>query len=334
MSASPSLILGPWSTNMFAPKWASIVPQDIPGWCDVEFDFVPITLTVGPGAQSLKNILFVDGDADYLTRELIALPIAGTTGTLNPQDLKIRLTDGDGQAITSDWVTMNDLNGPVGPAVIPLRKGSQPYVDIWNQGAATAVLVVGFKGVKRFPCDTKQPDVAMFVPQAKRFCKPWAKGITFREYEYFFEFVNGTLATAPPWAVNLQPQTPNREFQQFPLQTDNDASFLWRGTSGMIMSKGGPAPVPGEWFLRFFDAATVPLARQVPRPGLTPSIAGPGAEMVLSNGGGRMSPHLPELYIPRGGIVSVDIGLLTPATVSVQFSLRGVKVYGEETCRP
>ncbi len=327
-----TLPVRPWSTNMYAPKWASITPT-LPGWCDVEFDFVPITLTLAPGAKALKQFLPVDNDADYLTRELIALPIAGTTGTLNPQDLKFRLVDGDGQFITSDWVTLNDINGPVGPAVLPLRKGSQPYVDVWNQSAsATAVLIVGFKGMKRVACNTQQSDIPEFVPQSKRFCKPWLPGMWFEEYEYFFEFVNGTLATIPPWAMNLQPQTPNNEFQQFPLPIDNDAGFLWRGTSGMIMSKGGPAPVPGEWFLRFFDVSNVPLARQVPRPTLAPSIAGPGAELVLSNGGGRMSPHWPEILIPRGGAIAVDIALLTDATVSVQFSLRGVKVYGEAVC--
>jgi hypothetical protein len=331
MSAVPSFLVNPWSTNMYAPKWASITPQ-MPGWCDVEFDFDPITITVGPGVQSLKNQLLVDGEADYLAREIIALPIVGTTGTLNPQDLKIRLTDGDGQFITSDWCTLNDLNGPIGPAALPLRKGSQPYFDIWNQGAATAVLVVGFKGWKRVKCDAKQVDLPEFVPQSRRFCQPWAPQIRFEEYEYFFEFVNGVLATAPPWAMNLQPQTPNQVFQQIPLRTDEDASFLWRGTSGMIMSASSEQIV-GNWFLRFFDSGIVPLALQVPRPNLVPSLAGPAAELVLSNGGGRMSPQFSEVYIPRGGLALVDIGLLTSNAISVQFSLRGVKVYGEEACK-
>jgi hypothetical protein len=326
-----ALPVNPWSTNMYAPKWASITPQ-LPGWCDVEFDFNPVTITLAPGAQSLKNILKVDQDADYLTREIIALPIGGE-GTINPQDLKFRLIDGDGQYITSDWVTLNDINGPVGPAVLPLRRGSEPYVDVWNQSAnASAVVMIGFKGFKRSPCTTRQADIPAFTPQSKRFCKPWDSRIWFEEYEYFFEFVNGVLATAPPWAMNLQPQTPNGVFQKLPLRTDHDASFLWRGVSGMIMSKGGPAPIPGEWFLRFYDCGEVPLATEIKRPGLLPAIAGPDATMVLSNGGGRMSPHWPEVYIPRGGVVSVDIALLTPATVSVQFSLRGVKVYGEELC--
>ena len=247
---------------MYAPKWATITPQ-LPGWCDVEFDFDPLTLTIAPGQQLLKNELLVDGDADYLDREIVALPIAGTTGTLNPQDLKIRLTDGDAQFITSDWVTLNDINGPVGPAVLAFRKGSKPYFDIWNQSeTSTAVVVVGFKGWKRVKCDAKQADLPKFVPQSQRFCKPWAPGIRFEEYEYFFEFVNGTLATAPPWCVNLEPQTPNQQFNQFALRTDDDASFLWRGTSGMIMSLGGGVAIPGNWFLRFYDNALVPLARQ------------------------------------------------------------------------
>lgn len=332
MSTAPSFLTNPWSTNMYAPKWATVTPQ-LPGWCDIEFDFNPLTITVAPGTQSLKNRLLVDSDADYLAREIIAVPTPATTGTLNPQDVKVRLTDGDGQFITSDWVTLNDLNGPVGPSVLPFRKGSQPYFDIWNQsGTATAVIAVGFKGWKRVKCDAKQADLPKFRPQSEMFCKPWAPGIQFTEYEYFFEFSNGALATAPPWCSNLQPQTPNQQFAQFGLRTDDDAAFLWRGVSGPIMSKGAPVAIPQNFFLRFLDTALVPLARQVPRPGLLPSLAGPGAELVLSNGGGRTAPWFPEVYIPRGAVVFADIGLLTPNTASEGFSLRGVKVYGEDSC--
>ena len=47
-----------------------------------------------------------------------------------------------------------------------------------------------------------------------------------------------------------------------------------------------------------------------------------------------MAPHWPEILIKRGGVVQADILLQTPATglSSVQFSLRGFKVYDLGAC--
>lgn len=452
MSAQAPSLLNRWSNNLYAPSWAAVTPQ-IPGFCDVDFDYSMgnagdffYTVTLGPSGSgtefALKQPCNIDSDADYLTREMYVAPLAGSTvgasGAINPSDLKIRVRDGDGNAITSDWVTANDLCGPLGPCALPFRKGSNVTIDLWNQGDGTLVVQVGFKGFKRFACTEQQGQIPPFIPQRERFCKEW-RGVRFEEYEYFFEFTNGggatfasldidseagqilftsriagtagnavtvaivagagasptiavagnaitftqnaasdgsqqqfldllsgspaasalvtgvglnnpaaamplaaaapltggTNSTVAPWVTNLQPQSPGQIFAKFALPTDNDADFLWRGTTGMIMTVTGPiAPVPDAWFLLFYDRDQVPLANVVPHPGILPTPSGPSAEMLISNGGGRMAPHWPELFIPRGATVPVDILLQTPSAglSSVQFSLRGFKVYNEADC--
>lgn len=331
-------ILSPWqSGNLFAPAWQGVTPL-LKGWCDVDFDFTPIQVAVAPGSFALKNQLPVDTDADYLSREIFVAPIAGTTGDpitgiVNPSDLKIRITDGDGNAITSDWITANDLNGPVGPVPLPLRKGSIPLIDFWNQGTGTLIVQCGVKGFKRFKCSNEQGVIPPFYPASLRYCKPW-RGVRFEDYEYPFAFSNGTSPFYPPWVTNLQPSSPNSVFQKFPLPIDNDADFLWRGLTGMIMTQG-PSPVaqlPNEFMLLFYDNEQVPLARAVPRFGFTPAIAGPPAELVLSNGGGRMAPFFSEIFIPRGSNVYCDVVLQTNPGEVAMFSLRGVKVYDEGAC--
>jgi hypothetical protein len=332
MSTLPQTLISPWRGNPYAPIWAGVTPV-IPGYCDVEFDCDPMTVTIAAGQFSYKNQILIDDDADYLAREIFAMPIAGSTpgvsDTINPQDLKIRIVDGDGNFITSDWVTANDLCMPVGPSCLPLRKGCIVYVDLWNQGDATLIVQMGFKGFKRFPCNNEQGPIPKFRVLSDLYCKQWA-GARFEEYEFFFEFSNGASAFFPPWSKNLQPITPNGIFRQIPLSIDNDADFLLRGVTGMFMSTDGPTNVLEQFFLRFYNPVIVAMANEVPRLGSVPTPAGPGAEIVLSNGGGRMVPVFPEILIPRGSNFNVDIAL--QATDTVQFSLRGLKVYQGEVC--
>lgn len=326
-------LLNPWSGNLYAPVWAPVTPQ-VPGCCDVDFDFDPLNVTLNPGQTSYKNPLVVDDDADYLAREIFIAPIAGSTtgesGAINPQDLKIRITDGDGNFITSDWITANDLCQPVGAAPLPLRKGTTVFVDLWNQGDGTLIVQMGFKGFKRFACNNTQGPIPPYYPERARYCNEWP-GTRFEEWEYIFEFVNGANAFSPPWAQNLQPYSPNQVFALVPLATDKDADFLWRGITGMIMSNGGPVSIVQQMWLTFYDHNTVPMAKAVPRLGSVPALPGPGAELVLSNGGGRMNPVFPEILVPRGATPQVDIAIA--CTTSVQFSLRGFKVYTGADCK-
>ena len=100
------------------------------------------------------------------------------------------------------------------------------------------------------------------------------------------------------------------------------------------MSGGAPITVPNAAFLKFYDIDQVPLANDFAHPQILPTPSGPSAEMVISNGGGRMCPHWSELLFPRGSVIPVDILLQTPASglSSFQFSLRGFKVYNTADC--
>lgn len=341
-------LLSQWSGDMYAPTWAGIYRQ-LAGFCDVDFDYpfgnagdFFFTQTLGPSGSgtefALKIPVNIDSDADYLAREIYVAPVAGSivgvSGAINPQDLKIRVRDADGKAITSDWVTANDLCGPLGPCALPLRRAGLVQIDLWNQGDGTLVVQMGFKGWKRFPCNEQQGEIPPFIPQRSRFCVE-QPGQRFEEFEYFYEFANGPNAFYPPWVSNLQPLAPNQIFAKIALPTEQDADFLWRGTTGMIMSDGGPiAQVPDAFFVTFYDQDQVALANQFPHPGINPTPSGPSADLIMSNGGGRMAPHWPEVFVPRGGTISVDILLQTPNTglSSVQFSLRGFKVYTDGVC--
>lgn len=351
MSTSPQgFSINPWRSNMYAPCWAAISRQ-LPGFCDTDFDY-PAGLAQAQAAGTIEAVsiaagqillgralpalqIAIDSDADYLAREIYISPIGGSGSPANPQDLKMRLQDGDGNFITSDWVTANDLCGPLGPIPLPFRKGSIAYVDLWNQGSSALTVQVGLKGFKRWACSDQQPPVPPFLPVSKRYCKEWS-GVRFEEYEYFFEFGNGSSDSAfvSPWSVDLAPISPNGIFAHFPLQTDTDADFLWRGITGMIMSPGGPvSQIPQEAFLGFYDDLTVPLFNQQPRAGATPSAPPPGAELVISNGGGRAVPVFPEILVKRGGVIPLDICLQIPSGLNlIQFSLRGFKVYNEMDC--
>jgi hypothetical protein len=330
MSTIPTL-LNPWAGNPYAPSWAAVTPM-LPGLCDVDFDFDPITVVLTPGQISYKNQLLVDDEADYLAREIFVAPIASAPSVApsNPQNLKIRIVDGDGNFITSDWVTANDICGPVGAAILPLRKGSTVFVDLWNQGAdRTLTVQMGFKGFRRFPCTNDQGPIAQYRSLRSLYCREWP-GARFEDWEYAYEFSNGASAFFPPWCRNLAPQTPTVNFQQIPLPMEDDAGFLWRGITGMILNNGAPVG-PEQFFLRFYDHRIIPMARAIPRPGLLPTPAGPGSELVTSNGGGRMTPVFQEVYIPRGSQPYVDIAILAVGA-SVQFSLRGLKVYEGPEC--
>lgn len=446
MSTAP--LLNPISGGLYAPIWSGIQKQ-IAGYCDVEFDpimgtlGIPTSVSLTPGQVSLKNQVVIDSDADFLTREIFVSPISGSnvgvSGAINPQDLKIRITDGDGNAITSDWITANDLNQCVGPCALPFRKGTTVLIDLWNQGDGSLIVQMGFKGVKRFPCNETQARIPRFVTQRSLMCKQW-QGVRFEEFEYFFEFgantstfatlllaseggaIQFTAVTAgaggnaitvavvagggasptigvignaitftqnatnsgtqqqflalltgsaaasalvtgvgvnnpnapmqlqaatnlaggsggaassvfPPWVNNLSPVAPNQVWSRFTLPTESDADFLWRGTCGMIMQTGGPVAAPQQFFLTFYDPNQIPLANTIQRPGQTPVTTGPACELVLSNGGGRMSPQFPEVFVPRSGVLQADLALLVPSDATVQFSLRGVKVYNEGDCK-
>jgi hypothetical protein len=315
--SNPALLLPPVG-NAYAPPWMCFSPQ-LPNFRDEEFDIDLPAVTVLAGVTTGPLNLAFDSDADYLVRELwfVVLPTSGAP--INPQDLRVRVRDGDGRLVTSDFVYANDLCGPLVP-VWAIRRGSVISVEYSNQGAQTIVVQWVIRGVKRFPCqNVASPILPAYKPMRYQY-PPAPAGKVYRDFEYVFEFDN-TLA-----ANNVQ--------QRIPLQTDNDADFLWRGVMGQWFTQNNTAfPTTGAVAVNIYGPDGLALSQL----GIaTPWVAlqtGLVRELVFPNGGGRLAPQYPEIKIPSGGILQMDLSFFTGVTTVFRFSLRGVKVYGVGECQ-
>jgi hypothetical protein len=310
MSFSPFPQFG----NMMAPPWCGFSPV-LRGVRDVEFelDLPPVTIaggTVG-GVYSRGNQLPVDADADFLVRE-IQFVIVGASGSAPlPSDLRVRIKDGDGRLMTSDFVPILDINGPLVPPW-PLRRGAVLIIDFLNlQAAAESSTTVWMllKGWKRKLCPDDPLEIASpYTPMYSRYLQP--DGVNdLEEFEYPFTFTSGL-----------------GDILKTPLQTDNDADFLWRGITGDWNTANNDVQAVGDVALTFYDVDGVPILQRPLQVPWGSTYAGELRESVIGNGGGRPAPFFPEIFIPRGGVVQLDLSFGSAQTV--RFSLRGLKVYG------
>ena len=312
MSANPSPF--PPFGNMYAPPWYGFSPV-LKGIRDMEYDLDLPPVTIPTNGFSRGNELPVDNDADFLVRE-IQFVVVATTGTpALPSDLRVRIRDGDGRLFTSDFVPILDLTGPLVPAW-PLRRGCVLTIDYQNVATAaesSATVWLLLKGWKRRLCpDDTFEAVSPYVPMYKRFLPPSASN-DIEDFEYPFTFTSATI----------------NDQLKVPLQTDNDADFLWRGITGDWNTANNDVATVGGVGLTFYDPWGVPLV-QAPLMNPWGSMRSGGfRETILGNGGGRPAPFFPEILIPRGGVVQVDLSF--GGVEVVRFSLRGMKVYG--TCK-
>lgn len=308
MAANPNL---PAFGNMYAPPWFGFSPV-LKGIRDMEFDLDLPAVSVPSGGFARNNQLPVDADADYLVYQ-IQFAVISVTGTAAlPSDIRVRIRDGDGRLFTSDFVPILDLIGPIVPPW-PLRRGSVLLVDYQNISSAaesTATVIMLLKGWKRKLCpgDSFELPAAPYTPMYRLLDDP--AGSDPEDFEYPFTFVFAAAG----------------DIQKVPLQTDNDADFVWKGITGDWNTANNDVAVVGSVGLTFYDTQGLPLSSaQLINPwGSTQ--CGEFRESVLASGGGRPAPFYPGIFIPRGGIVSVDISAGGPATV--RFSLRGTKFYG------
>jgi len=145
----------------------------------------------------------------------------------------------------------------------------------------------------------------------RRYSVPLGQRVKLEDYEYYFTFTSTGIG----------------DLLRIPLQTDNDADFLWRGIQGDWNNLNNDVAAVGDVGLCFRDPTGVALSTT----GLLNSWASPNCgqfrESILSSGGGRPAPIFPEILIPRGGVVEVDISF--GAAQTVRFSLRGMKIYSE-----
>lgn len=297
--------------NMYAPPWMGFSPI-LKGIRDIEhdLDLPPVTVS-GGGGLSRNNALPVDNDADFLVRE-IQFEVTATVVGVAPSDIRVRIRDGEGRLFTSDFVPILDLIGPLVPPW-PLRRGSVLLIDFLNLNAnveSSATVWLVLKGWKRKLCPEDPFELAVpYVPMYRRFTQPDAVN-DLEDFEYPFTFVSSGVG----------------DLLKVPLQTDNDADFLWRGITGDWNTAANDVAVVGQVGLTFYDVDGVPL---IQAPLINPwgsLTSGLFRESVLASGGGRPAPFFPEILIPRGGVVQLDLSFGSVQTV--RFSLRGVKVYG------
>lgn len=310
--------------NIYAPPWVPFSPV-VAGICDLEFDnSAPnvqgqtITVLHGGvpqlGKQNSNQQIFVSSDADQIVREIQVVFLQPAGGVVNPSDLRVRLRDGDGRLITSDYVYAVDLSSALCPG-LSLRHGTTVLIDLVNFNAAVDLtVVIVFKTVKRTLCDTAESIVTPYCPMYRRYSQPGANE-THEDAEFPFEVTT-------TGAQDLVRQT---------LLIDKDADFIWRGLAGDVNWASNTVGTVGNVALTFYDPSGTALVK-VPTNGiLTPwgsPIAGMFRECLLSNGA-KLAPQWPEIRIPKGGGIDFDASFGAAATL--RFSLRGVKVYTE--CR-
>jgi hypothetical protein len=289
----------------------------IAGVEDFEFDLDLQPVAVPAGSFVLGTALAVDVDADYLVRELqffvSAVTVDGepSTTTALASDIRVRIRDGQGRLFTSDFIPIADLSGPLCPPW-PVRRGSVLLIDYQNINTTVSEIATVWmllKGWKRNPCPGTKAFAPPYVPMYRQYPTP-QPGTEFEDFEYPFTFTE-------PGAIDLL---------KIPLQTDNDADFWWCGISGDWNTANNDVAVVGGVGITFYDAISLPMMQAGL---LNPwgSLVGPlFRESVFSSGGARPAGFLPAIFIPRGGVIQVDMSFGQAATL--RFSLRGKKIYG------
>lgn len=302
--------------NIMAPPWMGLTPV-VAGVTDTEYDLIPLNAVVVPASTpipdsgfSMGNLLPIDAD-DFLVRELQWF--VEQTGTLNAQDLRVRIRDAAGRLFTSDFVQIIDLTGPLVPAW-PLCKSTQLIFDFQNVNTTTpASVTVCLKGWRRRPCPGQVAVPSNYVPMSKRYTVPTDPSIDVEDFGYPYTFT----------------MTGAGDLLKVPLQTDQDASFLWRAIAGDWNTANNDVATVGSVGVTFYDVAQRPLnVYQLINPWNSGN-CGLFRELVFSNGGGLPAPIYPEIEIPPGGVVLVDLSFGGPGTL--RFCLRGKKVYTQ--CR-
>jgi len=290
--------------NIFAPEWMGW-SRILPNIRDVERD-IDLPSTTVPTGGTVRNLqLPIDTDGDYLVRE-IQFVIFADNIQIAPDAVRVRIRDGRGKLITTDFVPVLDMNGPIVPP-LPLCAGEVLYVDFQNVGVNDCQVWMTLKGWMRTTC-TAPGFEPKYVPMYRRYSVPQTADPD--DFEYPFTFTSSGAG----------------DFLRQPLQTDNDADFLWRGLTGDWNTDNNDVPVVGQVALTFYAPDQVPLSQTELANPWGSTQAGEARELILPSGGGRVFPIYPEIFIPRGGILLVDLSFGAAATV--RFSLRGVKLYG------
>jgi hypothetical protein len=295
----------------------------IANYQDVEFDIDLPTVsipagTIQTGTTTNGQMLTLDADYDFLCNELQFVVFPGDE-EFEPSDLRCRIRDAFGRLVINDFVQVQNLNGAL-PFVWALKKAGVLTFDFQNAGANTITVQTVLKGWKRKSCPGSPSIVSPYVPMYRRYSIPLGQGIRLEDYEYVFTF-SATQAG---------------DLLRVPLQTDQDADFLWRGIQGDWNTVNNDVAVVGNVGAGFRNPTGVALScvstaaaanvNGLINPWGSPNVA-EFRESLFSSGGGQVAPIYPEILIPRGGTVEVDLSFGNAQTL--RFSLRGMKIYRE-----
>ena len=331
MSSIPQFPIG----NIYAPPWMCVSPS-VAGYQDVAADVTlpnPNTITgatlstavtvpaatIQPGSPTNGQTLALDADYDFLCRE-IQFVVFPPDASVQPSDLRCRIRDPFGRLITNDYVQVQNLCGAL-PFVWGLKKAGILTFDFQNVNADNAISVqVVLRGWKRMACPGAPAIPSPYAPMYRRYSLPQNRGVRLEDYEYYYTFV----------------ATQAGDLLRVPLPTDQDADFLWRGIQGDWNTSNNDVAVVGDVGVGFRNPTGVALsgvstAAAANTAGLLNPWGSPNVaefrESIFSAGGGMPAPIYPEILIPRGGTVEVDLSFGGAATL--RFSLRGMKIYRE-----
>ena len=299
--------------NIYAPPWMCVSPA-IAGYEDIQFDLdLPLVTipasTVQLGSPTNGQQLAMDHDYDFLVRELQFPVFPVSDESFEPTDLRVRIRDAYGRLVTSDFVWAQNLCGAL-PIIWGLKKSGVLTFDFQNVNADNAIQVQPvLRGWKRRACPGKPAIVSNYIPMYRRYSVPQGQGIILEDFEYYFTFTS----------------TGAGDLLRIPLQTDNDADFLWRGIQGDWNTANNDVAVVGNVGLRFYGPNGVSLSvTGLGNPWNSPNV-GQFRESILSSGGGMVAPMYPEILVRAGGVIEVDVSF--GAAETVRFSLRGMKIY-------
>lgn len=281
--------------NVFAPEWLAGGPAETPqGYVDENVEY-STTVTLTANQTIYNNPILIDG-AYEVRIDRITFAIADQTNT---SGFAARFRGGDGRLINADFLqvlplTVSDPTIPFLPN-LAFAAGETFQVDLSNQNAATLIVQVVIKGIRRRPAQPgESPTVACqkFVPFWAQYAEP-APGCHWEDYDFFYELDVTAL----------------QQFRQIPLPMDPDAQFYLRcftskpyGTHSAMVRITDPY---GE--LLTSDFLQVEL-------------------FVGANG--RGAPVWPEVVCPPNSVFYLDLNETAGDTYTFSICLRGVKLVG------
>lgn len=148
MSSSTVNIIPIDTTNPLVPRWRmdSSNPSETPAGYKDEFFQYSMNFTVAAGVLAQGLFIILDGDADFVLRQIEPQGYTAAAPTTAVGAHRIR--DGFGNALCDDLL-LNEVHGPLFPELW-LPAGSRVFLDFDNtQQASSVTAAIILRGCKR-----------------------------------------------------------------------------------------------------------------------------------------------------------------------------------------